>query len=158
MSRNINGTTVITYGTFDLFHIGHLNLLNRLKRMGDRLIVGVSTDEFNELKGKRTIIPYRDRAEIVANIKCVDMVIPESSWEQKVSDISFHKVDILGMGDDWRGKFDDLSSLCQVVYLPRTEGISSTDIKNILSSIDKTHIRNLKNALDLMSSIVEKLQ
>ena len=78
---------VITYGTFDLFHIGHLKLLQRIKKLGDRLIVAVSTDEFNTLKGKKTIIPYEQRAEIVSNIKCVDLVIPENNWEQKIEDI-----------------------------------------------------------------------
>lgn len=150
--------TVITYGTFDLFHVGHLNLLSRLKSLGDRLIVGVSTDEFNESKGKSTIIPFSDRSKIVSSIKHVDLVIPESTWNQKSEDIRKYKVDILGMGNDWQGKFDDLSSLCKVVYLPRTDGISSTKIKKILSTVDIDQIQNLKKALDLMSSIIEKLE
>lgn len=131
-------STVITYGTFDLFHVGHLNLLTRLRELGDRLIVGVSTDEFNELKGKNTVIPFRDRARIVESIRCVDLVIPEISWDQKAFDIRQHGVSILGMGDDWKGKFDHLSYLCRVIYLSRTEGISSTKIKTILSTIGKT--------------------
>lgn len=126
--------TVITYGTFDLFHIGHLKLLQRIKNLGDRLIVAVSTDEFNALKGKRTIIPYEQRAEIVANIKCVDLVIPENNWEQKIEDIQKYNVNIFTMGNDWEGKFDFLKEHCEVVYLDRTEGISSTQLKQTLKS------------------------
>lgn len=126
--------TVITYGTFDLFHIGHLKLLQRIKNLGDRLIVAVSTDEFNTLKGKKTIIPYEQRAEIVANIKCVDLVIPENNWEQKIEDIKKYNVDIFSMGNDWEGKFDFLKEHCEVVYLDRTEGISSTQLKQTLKS------------------------
>ena len=126
--------TVITYGTFDLFHIGHLKLLQRIKNLGDRLIVAVSTDEFNTLKGKKTIIPYEQRAEIVSNIKCVDLVIPENNWEQKIEDIQKYNVDIFTMGNDWEGKFDFLKEHCEVIYLDRTEGISSTQPKQTLKS------------------------
>lgn len=125
---------VITYGTFDLFHIGHLNLLQRLKALGDELIVAVSSDEFNESKGKKTLIPYDQRALIVANIKCVDHVIREDNWEQKVSDIKKYGVAIFAMGDDWRGKFDELKAYCDVIYLPRTENISSTKLKRELDA------------------------
>jgi len=97
--------TVITYGTFDMFHIGHLRLLQRLKKLGDRLIVAVSTDEFNMLKNKQVLIPYEQRAEIIANISYVDMVIPEHNWEQKIEDIQKYNVDIFAIGDDWKGKF-----------------------------------------------------
>ncbi|NLW05404.1 MAG: adenylyltransferase/cytidyltransferase family protein [Pseudomonadaceae bacterium] len=148
--------TILTYGTFDLFHIGHLRLLQRLRALGGRLVVGVSTDEFNTTKGKHTIVPFADRAEIISALSCVDLVIPETCWEQKADDIKHHQVDILGMGDDWRGKFDDLSSLCEVVYLPRTEGISSTQIRNSLRMLSAEHVRELKQALDLMSAIVER--
>ena len=120
---------VLTYGTFDMFHIGHLRLLNRLKNLGDKLIVAVSSDEFNEIKGKKTLIPYEQRALIVEHIKCVDMVIPEHNWEQKVSDIKKYDVDIFAMGNDWEGKFDFLKKHCEVVYLPRTENISTTQLK-----------------------------
>jgi glycerol-3-phosphate cytidylyltransferase len=149
---------VLTYGTFDLFHVGHLKILNRLSELGDRLIVGVSTDEFNKGKGKQTIIPYDDRAAIVAGLKVVDEVIPEESWDQKVRDIKAHNVDVFGMGHDWTGKFDDLEEYCEVVYLPRTEGVSSTEIKQILSVLDRTHINDLKKALDLISSIVDRFE
>lgn len=124
---------VLTYGTFDMFHIGHLKLLQRLKAFGDRLIVAVSTDEFNELKGKKTLIPFEQRALIVENIKCVDMVIAENSWEQKVEDIKKYDVDIFAMGNDWNGKFDFLKDYCKVVYLPRTENISTTQLKKELN-------------------------
>lgn len=122
---------VITYGTFDLFHLGHLRILQRAKELGDYLIVAVSTDEFNRTKGKSCTYPYEQRAEILKAIKYVDEVIPEKNWEQKVDDIKHNGVDIFVMGDDWQGKFDFLEEYCKVVYLPRTEGISSTEIKNI---------------------------
>ena len=124
--------TVITYGTFDLFHIGHLNLLRRAKELGDYLIVAVSTDEFNELKGKKCEIRDVDRMEIVRAIRYVDKVIPETSWDQKAKDIQKYNVDIVVMGDDWKGKFNDLREYCEVVYLPRTVGISTTQIKGDL--------------------------
>ena len=124
---------VLTYGTFDMFHIGHLNLLNRLKRLGDKLIVAVSTDEFNSIKGKKTLIPFEQRALIVQNIKCVDMVISEENWEQKIDDIKKYNVDIFAMGDDWKGKFDFLKDYCKVVYLPRTQNISTTELKKELN-------------------------
>lgn len=151
-------TTVLTYGTFDLFHHGHLKLLTRLKALGDRLIVGVSTDEFNASKGKKTIIPFAERIEIVQSIKCVDMAIPETDWGQKAQDIAAYRVAIFGMGHDWEGKFDDLNSLCQIIYLPRTEGISSTQIKQSLGFFDKSHLSELKTSLDTISSIIERLR
>lgn len=124
---------VLTYGTFDMFHIGHLNLLNRLKSLGDKLIVAVSTDEFNSIKGKKTLIPFEQRALIVQNIKCVDMVISEENWEQKIDDIKKYNVDIFAMGDDWQGKFDFLKNHCEVIYLPRTQNISTTELKKELN-------------------------
>ena len=145
--------TVITYGTFDLFHIGHLRLLQRAKALGDRLIVGVSTDEFNEKKGKKALFPYEQRAEIVANIKCVDFVIPEESWEQKVDDIKKYNVDIFVMGEDWKGKFDYLNEFCKVVYLPRTEGISSTELRNMLQSIEKISYKRIAELLKSLEEI-----
>lgn len=148
--------TIITYGTFDLFHTGHLRLLERLRAMGDRLVVGVSTDEFNTNKGKKTVIPFADRIEIIRGLRCVDLAFAETCWEQKVSDIKQHNVEILGMGDDWLDKFDDISELCEVVYLPRTEGISSTQIRNSLKILSVEHVNELKQALDLMSAIVER--
>ncbi len=128
--------TVITYGTFDLFHIGHLRLLERAKALageGGRLIVAVSTDRFNWVeKHKKCAIRDRDRMEIVAALKCVDMVIPEDCWEQKKTDVAKYKADVFVMGEDWKGKFDFLKDQCEVVYLPRTPDISSTEIKEEL--------------------------
>ena len=121
--------TCITYGTFDLFHIGHLKLLERIKSMCSNLIVAVSTDEFNKLKGKTCIIPYEQRAAIVAGIKYVDKVIPEDNWEQKIIDVEKYNVDCFVMGNDWEGKFDFLKEKYEVVYLPRMVGISTTLLK-----------------------------
>ena len=148
-------TTVLTYGTFDLFHIGHLNLINRLADMGDRLIIAVSTDEFNAGKGKTSVVSYEDRSRIISSIKGVDLVIPETSWEQKASDIKEHDVDIFAIGEDWAGKFDDLKELCDVVYLPRTDGISSTEIKQMLRVLDPQHITEMQDALSVMSRLLE---
>ena len=148
--------TILTYGTFDLFHIGHLNLLQRLRALGDELIVGVSTDAFNALKGKKTIVGFDDRIAIVRSLKCVDLAIPEDNWAQKVEDIRRHGVAVFGMGDDWSGRFDELRAHCDVVYLPRTEGISSTQLKKTLKVLDHSHVLELKQALDLISSIVER--
>ena len=124
--------TVITYGTYDLFHIGHLKLLQRAKALagkGGKLIVGVSTDRFNwEEKRKRSAIPYEQRAAIVAALKCVDLVIPEDDWDMR-RDILKYNVDVFTMGGDWKGKFDHLGDVCKVIYLPRTEGVSSTALK-----------------------------
>lgn len=122
-------TVALTYGTFDLFHIGHLRILERSRALGDRLVVGVSTDEFNAVKGKRTAVPFADRAAIVRSLRCVDEVIAERSWDQKVEDIRRTQAGVLVMGDDWRGSFDHLSELCDVVYLPRTPGISTTELR-----------------------------
>ena len=127
---------VITYGTFDLFHIGHLRLLQRAKALageGGRLTVAVSSDRFNWVeKHKKCAVPDWQRAEIVGALKCVDDVILEESWEQKRRDVVERSIDIFVMGDDWVGKFDFLSDLCKVVYLPRTPDISSTEIKRSL--------------------------
>ena len=126
--------TIITYGTFDLLHIGHVKMLQRLKDMGGKLIVGVSTDEFNSIKGKQSIYSYSERAEIVGTLRYVDDVIPEKDWHQKLIDIEEYQVDIFGIGADWQGKFDYLKSHCEVVYLSRTPKISTTDLKKALVS------------------------
>jgi len=120
---------VLTYGTFDVFHYGHLRLLERAKALGDYLIVAVSTDRFDAVKGKKSTYPFEQRAEIVKAIKYVDRVIAEESWDQKAQDIQKYNVDILVMGDDWQGKFDHLQQYCEVIYLPRTPNISTTEIK-----------------------------
>lgn len=150
--------TVITYGTFDMFHIGHLKLLRRLSEMGDKVIVAVSTDEFNELKGKKTLIPYDQRAAIVEAIDCVDLVIPEESWEQKLSDVKRYQVDVFAIGEDWKGKFDFLEELCEVVYLPRTKNISTTDLKRSLKrflSISQDDLRKAFEVLELLRRDLE---
>lgn len=121
--------TILTYGTFDLFHIGHLRILERLRALGDRLVVGCSTDSFNELKGKKTIVRFEDRLEILQSCRYVDIAFAENSWSQKREDIVKYQVNVFGMGDDWTGKFDDLSDLCAVTYLPRTPDISTTELK-----------------------------
>ena len=123
---------ILTYGTFDFLHVGHIRLLQRAKSLGDILIVGLSTDEFNLVKHKSAFIPYEQRKEILESIKYVDLVIPEDTWEQKIDDVINNNVDIFVMGDDWAGEFDFLQDYCQVVYLPRTEDISSTGLKGQL--------------------------
>ncbi|MBN8210466.1 glycerol-3-phosphate cytidylyltransferase [Bacillus sp. NTK071] len=123
---------VLTYGTFDLLHWGHINLLKRAKDLGDYLVVAISTDEFNELKNKKAYHSYENRKVILEAIRYVDEVIPEEHWEQKVDDVKNHDVDIFVMGDDWEGKFDFLKDHCEVIYLPRTAGISTTKIKKEL--------------------------
>lgn len=123
---------VITYGTYDLFHIGHLNMLRRAKELGDYLIVAVSSDEFNLGKGKTCTIKDVDRLAIVDAIKYVDEAILETSWEQKIEDVKKYGIDVFVIGDDWEGKFDFLKEYCEVVYLSRTEGISTTDLKATL--------------------------
>lgn len=126
---------VLTYGTFDLLHVGHIKLLERAKQLGDYLIVGVSTDEFNKLKGKKAYYNFESRKNIVEAIKYVNKVIEEYSWDQKISDIIKYDVDIFVMGDDWKGKFDYLKEYCEVVYLPRTDNISTSIIKADLSKV-----------------------
>ncbi|MDM5190899.1 glycerol-3-phosphate cytidylyltransferase [Bacillus sp. DX4.1] len=123
---------VITYGTFDLLHWGHINLLKRAKDLGDYLIVAVSSDEFNKLKDKKSYHSYENRKMILEAVRYVDEVIPENNWEQKTQDVVKHDVDVFVMGDDWEGQFNFLQDYCDVVYLPRTIGISTTKIKKEL--------------------------
>lgn len=124
---------VITYGTFDLLHWGHIHLLERAKSLGDYLIVAISTDEFNQIKHKEAYHSYEHRKYILEAIKYVDEVIPETDWEQKKVDIAKYDIDTFVMGDDWEGQFDFLKDQCEVIYLPRTEGISTSKIKNDLN-------------------------
>lgn len=125
---------VITYGTFDLLHTGHVNILRRAKALGDYLIVAISSDEFNAGKDKKAYYPFEQRKAILEAIRYVDEVIPEENWEQKNTDIKDHDIDVFVMGDDWEGEFDFLKDQCEVVYLPRTEGISTTQIKKDLEN------------------------
>lgn len=125
---------VITYGTFDVLHYGHINLLKRAKALGDYLIVVLSSDEFNKLKNKKSYYNYEQRKSILEACRYVDLVVPEETWEQKVSDVQKYQADIFVMGDDWKGKFDFLKDYCDVVYLPRTPDVSSTQTKEYLKS------------------------
>lgn len=127
-------TTVLTYGTFDLLHFGHLELLRRVRNLGDRVIVGLSTDEFNILKQKDCVMSYEKRKHLLEVLSYVDLVIPEDNWDQKVNDIKNYDVDLFIMGDDWKGKFDFLKEYCEVLYLPRTGGISTTRLKTLLKN------------------------
>ena len=126
---------MITYGTFDLLHSGHINLLRRAKALGDYLVVALSTDEFNwNMKQKKCYFPYEQRKELLEAIRYVDLVIPEENWEQKVTDVKEYHIDTFVIGDDWEGKFDFLKDEgVEVVYLPRTPEISTTQIKNDLN-------------------------
>lgn len=125
---------VITYGTFDLLHYGHINLLRRAKELGDYLVVVLSTDEFNwNEKQKKCYFSYEDRKKMLEAIRYVDLVVPEENWDHKRSDVQKYNIDTFVMGDDWKGKFDFLKDLCEVVYLPRTPDISTTQIKKDLN-------------------------
>lgn len=148
---------VITYGTFDLFHVGHIRLLKRLSELGDKLIVGISSDEFNKTKGKQSYFSFSERAEIVASCKYVDEVFAEHTWNQKKSDIIKFNATIFAMGDDWLGKFDDLKSICEVVYLPRTENVSTTQIKKRLSSLKRNELEQLEKSLLEVIDIVKTM-
>ena len=127
---------VLTYGTYDLLHYGHIRLLQRARALGDYLVVALSTDEFNAGKGKTSFYPYETRKEMLEGVRYVDLVIPERSWDQKVHDVLEYHIDVVVMGDDWRGdpRFECLREYCDVVYLERTEGISTTDVKARLKS------------------------
>lgn len=123
---------VITYGTYDTLHHGHIRLLRRARSLGDYLIVALSTDYFNSMKGKEALFSYEDRKEDLEALRYVDLVIPEKSWEQKIDDVRNYHVNVFAMGDDWTGKFDFLRPYCEVTYFERTPMISSTKIRNIL--------------------------
>lgn len=125
---------ILTYGTFDLLHYGHIRLLKRARALGDYLVVALSTDEFNEIKGKKSYYNYETRKEMLEAIRYVDLVIPEENWEQKVEDVLKYDIDTVVMGSDWAGsdKFDYLKEYCDVEYLPRTENISTTKVKSEL--------------------------
>lgn len=149
--------TVITYGTFDLFHIGHLKLLQRLRGLGDRLVVGVSTDEFNATKGKKTVVPFEHRIEIVRALRYVDHAFSEENWAQKRDDIRRENAAIFAMGDDWVGKFDDLEDLCEVVYLPRTRDVSTTEIRQLVAALHADRVAELRAATEHLQRIVKSL-
>lgn len=127
---------VITYGTYDLLHYGHIELLRRAREMGDYLIVALSTDEFNHIKNKKSYYDYEQRKMMLESIRYVDLVIPEEGWGQKEKDVDRFDVDVFVMGHDWEGEFDFLKDKCEVIYLNRTEGISTTKIKQELYGKD----------------------
>ena len=147
---------IITYGTFDLFHIGHLKLLQRLSKLGEELHVGVSTDEFNSKKGKSTVIPFAERIEIVAGCRFVTSAFPENSWDQKRKDIVRCNATIFAMGDDWTGHFDDLMDVVNVVYLSRTKGISSTQLKQVLKGNQSDKREAILKKLDSIKDLVKE--
>ena len=120
---------VVTYGTFDLLHVGHLRLLERARALGSSLAVGVSTEAFNAVKGKEAVVPFEERCELLLGLACVDEVFAEETWEQKKADIARLQAKVFAMGSDWAGEFDHLAVMCEVVYLPRTEFISSTVLR-----------------------------
>ena len=122
----------ITYGTYDLFHVGHVRLLKRIAEMADELYVVVSSDEFNKIKGKTCVIPFEERREIIESLACVTKVLREDNWDQKIQDIIDNQCDVFVMGNDWITRFDYLNKYCDVVYLPRTPGVSSSSIKEKL--------------------------
>ncbi len=125
--KTLNQKTIITFGTFDVFHVGHLRILERAKSMGNRLIVGISTDALNFSKKSRyPVYCEAERMEIVAALKCVDDVFKEASLQLKADYIQRYQADILVMGNDWAGKFDEFKTLCEVIYLERTPAISTT--------------------------------
>ena len=138
---------VLTYGTFDLLHYGHIRLLKRAKALGDYLIVAISTDEFNAIKHKKAYYNYETRKEMLEAIRYVDLVIPENNWEQKISDVLDYKVDVVVMGSDWEGseRFEYLRDYCDVVYLERTEGVSTTQIKKELNLQPPTDDNQIPN-------------
>ena len=124
---------VITFGTFDIFHVGHINILERAKALGDYLIVGVSSDDLNLYKkGRKPVYSEADRRKIISSMKCVDEVFIEHSLELKAEYIKDHQAQLLVMGDDWAGRFDQFKHLCDVVYLKRTPSISTTEIIEVV--------------------------
>lgn len=129
---------VITYGTFDTLHFGHIRLLRRARDLGDYLIVALSTDEFNSLKGKTSKFSWEERKRDLEAIRYVDLIIPENTWEQKRQDVMEYNVDIFSIGDDWAGEFDFLADLCDVIYMPRTPSISSTMIRDKMHHLKAT--------------------
>lgn len=127
---------VLTYGTFDLLHWGHIRLLRRARSLGDYLVVALSTEEFNAGKGKKTYHDFETRKAMLEAVRYVDLVIPENHWDQKIGDVQRYEIDTVVMGGDWEGdpRFELLRPHCELVYLDRTEGISTSKIKNDLGT------------------------
>ena len=145
---------ILTYGTFDLLHFGHIEILRRAKELGDYLVVAVSTDEFNAIKGKKAYHDYETRKKMLEAVRYVDLVIPEDDWDQKRQDVMDYKIDTVVMGSDWENneKFECLRDLCEVVYLPRTKGISTTKIKKDLGITNLGLMANKKNDSEFAST------
>lgn len=139
--------TIITYGTFDILHAGHINLLRRARALGDRLVVGLSSDEFNRGKHKSSLLNYENRRIVLESIRYVDEVFPENTWEQKRDDILRYGATTFVIGDDWIGKFDFLSDACEVRYLSRTEYISTSEIMHSLG--DAFNVMSAEGAEEL---------
>ncbi|WP_176494201.1 adenylyltransferase/cytidyltransferase family protein [Cobetia sp. 5-25-4-2] len=148
---------VITYGTFDLFHSGHVKLLARLRFLGDELIVGLSSDEFNHIKGKKSIYTYEQRKEILEACRYVDKVFPERCWEQKKEDIIREGAHVFAMGDDWTGEFDYLNEIADVIYLPRTPSISTTDIKTFIAMEHQDRKQQALNTLRKLEKMISSI-
>jgi len=129
-------TNVVTYGTFDVLHRGHINLLKRAKSLGDKLYVGLSTDEFNMIKKKHSVLPFEDRKCVLESLRFVDLVFEEKNWDQKIPDVTAYGINIFVIGDDWKGHFDFLKPHCEVVYLPRTPGVSTSLLKEKVLSMN----------------------
>ncbi len=144
---------IITYWTFDILHKGHINILRRAKELGDHLTVAISSDEFNAIKNKKSFYSYEERRYLLEAIKYVDEVIPENGWDQKIHDIQDRNIDIFVMGDDWEGKFDFLKEYCEVVYLPRTPDISTTELKSWLKSISDENIMKMEEVVQSMKDL-----
>ena len=155
MSKRI----VLSYGTYDLFHYGHVQILKRMKQMGDKLIIGCSSDTFNASKGKKSFFNYEERSEILKACKYVDAVFPENSWDQKIEDVKKYSANLFVMGDDWSGKFNFIEdeTECSVMYLPRTTGVSTTDIKQALSVINQEKKNIILEKLTKLRSEISSL-
>lgn len=145
--------TVITYWTFDILHKWHINILKRAKELWDYLIVWISSDNFNNIKNKKSFYSFEERKFILESIKYVDKVIPEENWEQKIEDIKKYDVDIFVMWDDWEGKFNSLKEYCEVTYLPRTPNISTTELKWVVKNLNNENIENIEKALEWIKEL-----
>jgi len=139
----------MTFGTFDLFHFGHLRLLERARSLGDRLIVGISTDRLNyDKKGRYPVFPQDERSAIVRSLRCVDNVFYEESLEMKRDYLLSWSADVCVMGHDWSGRFDDLADICEVIYLPRTEKVSTTELELFIQERMPTEPKWLRDILE----------